>query len=99
MRSSDMNGLKWKRYDDSDQPRSGEFALVFFPGASQSCYKIGVRYFIPKKPGYCWGWYPGGQSPHGTFWVPLDEVPVPDGRQDPAITTPPVAQSPLSPVE
>ena len=57
-----------------DTPNDYQFALVYFPNASQSCHKIAVRYYRKKIEGYAYGWYPGGSSPIGTLWAPLDEV-------------------------
>ena len=71
-----MVNIKWIKYDDDNQPKDGQFVLVYFPGAAVS-HKLDVRYFRPKKPGYCWGWYPGGSNPNGTYWVAINDVPVP----------------------
>jgi hypothetical protein len=72
-----MNDLNWRKYDESNKPREGQLVLIHVPNATQNCHRFEVKYFIPEKPGFGWGWYPGGQNPNGTYWVPLEGIPTP----------------------
>lgn len=68
--------IPWKEYDKDGPPSNERFVLVYFPG-TQNCHTFDTRYFIASKPGKCWGWYPGGARPDGTYWVDVEDVPKP----------------------
>jgi len=69
----------WVRYegDPNDQFLSG-FYFVYFPRESQFCHKFDICYFRSQEPGHCWGWYPGGRNPNGTWYIPLERLHLPE---------------------
>lgn len=60
--------LKWYSVDDK-LPEPYKEVLVY---ESIGHSGFSVKHYVPYKPNYSHGWYPGGGQTAGTFWAELD---------------------------
>lgn len=62
--------------------------------------KVHMYYLVPEKPGYCWGWYPGGWPfENATHWMPLPKSPLKDAKRPGEVSEPEQSPSPLPSAE